>query len=130
MYYHLVYETGNKGYLLATLGSSDIASVLWWKIWEMAEFVEQHLEKEYDIPTAIGTPEKVYSISSHKTILVPEHEYIMAISVYKIGENSGSLYILESKSRKFIPEKLKRVCLSEWTEKSEYLNFDIDCCLN
>src|SRR5574344_1773594 len=101
MYYHLVYEIGNKGYLLATLGSLEVASELEHRICEMADFVNQHLDKEYNVPTAIGTPEKVYDISSHEAFPIPENEYITAISVNRIKENCDYLYILESKSKKF-----------------------------
>lgn len=113
MYYHLVYEQGNKGYLLATFDSWEVAVGLKHRICEMADFVNQHLDKEYNVPTAIGTPEKVYDIISHEAFPIPENEYITAIFVYRIKEDYDYFYILESNSKKFIPEKLKRRCLSE-----------------
>lgn len=106
MYYHLVYETGNKGYLLMTLDLRNVVSGLLYNIYEMATILHA-LGREYDVSTALGTPEKVYDISSHRTFLVPEHEYVTSIGIYKIRGNSF-LYLLECKSKEFIPEKLKR----------------------
>ena len=53
MYYHLVYEKGNKGYLLMTLDLRNVVSGLLYNIYEMATILHA-LGREYDVSTGTG----------------------------------------------------------------------------